>query len=52
MPGSLPRQRFVLDTSLFITEGIRRDDESPEAAVRRLLDPVATARLESTSPVT
>ncbi|MFB6093689.1 MAG: RNA ligase partner protein [Halanaeroarchaeum sp.] len=46
MPGELPRQRFVLDTSLFITEEIRRDEESLEAAVRRLLDLVATARLE------
>ena len=46
MSGSLPRQRFVLDTSLFITEEIRREDESLEAAVRRLLDLVATARLE------
>jgi hypothetical protein len=41
-----PRQRFVLDTSLFITEEIRREDESLEAAVVRLLDLVATARLE------
>ncbi|MDF9746075.1 RNA ligase partner protein [Natrinema salsiterrestre] len=46
MPGELPRQRFVLDTSLFITEEIRRDDESLEEAVVRLLDLVATARLE------
>jgi RNA ligase partner protein len=46
MSGSLPRQRFVLDTSLFITEEIRREDESLEAAVLRLLDLVATARLE------
>jgi hypothetical protein len=46
MPGALPRQRFVLDTSLFLTEEIRRADESLEAAVRRLLDLVATARLE------
>ncbi|QCS42456.1 RNA ligase partner protein [Natrinema versiforme] len=46
MPGELPRQQFVLDTSLFITEEIRRDDESLEAAVVRLLDLVATARLE------
>jgi hypothetical protein len=47
MPGELPRQRFVLDTSLFITEEIRRDDdESLEDAVVRLLDLVATARLE------
>ncbi|QLG48203.1 RNA ligase partner protein [Natrinema halophilum] len=46
MPGELPRQRFVLDTSLFITEEIRRDGESLEEAVGRLLDLVATARLE------
>ena len=46
MPGDLPRQRFVLDTSLFITEQIRREDESLEDAVLRLLDLVATARLE------
>ncbi|WP_222918620.1 RNA ligase partner protein [Natrinema sp. SYSU A 869] len=46
MPGELPRQQFVLDTSLFITEEIRRDDESLEEAVVRLLDLVATARLE------
>jgi hypothetical protein len=46
MPGDLPRQQFVLDTSLFITEEIRRDDESLEDAVLRLLDLVATARLE------
>ncbi|ELZ17813.1 hypothetical protein C477_11397 [Haloterrigena salina JCM 13891] len=46
MPGELPRQQFVLDTSLFITEEIRRGDESLESAVIRLLDLVATARLE------
>jgi RNA ligase partner protein len=46
MSGELPRQRFVLDTSLFITEEIRREGESLEAAVVRLLDLVATARLE------
>ncbi|SEP94412.1 RNA ligase partner protein [Natrinema salaciae] len=46
MPGALPRQRFVLDTSLFITEEIREDDESLEEAVHRLLDLIATARLE------
>lgn len=46
MVGELPRQQFVLDTSLFITEGIREDDESLEVAVLRLLDLVATARLE------
>ncbi|AUV80856.1 RNA ligase partner protein [Salinigranum rubrum] len=46
MASGLPRQRFVLDTSLFITEEIRRDDESLDDAVLRLLDLVATARLE------
>jgi hypothetical protein len=46
MPSELPRQRFVLDTSLFITQEIRRDEESLEEAVLRLLDLVATARLE------
>ncbi|GAB6862930.1 RNA ligase partner protein [Haloplanus litoreus] len=46
MSGELPRQQFVLDTSLFITEEIRREDESLESAVLRLLDLVATARLE------
>ena len=46
MAGDLPRQQFVLDTSLFITEEIRREDESLESAVLRLLDLVATARLE------
>lgn len=46
MPGELPRQQFVLDTSLFITEAIREDGESVQEAVLRLLDLVATARLE------
>ncbi|NUB92778.1 RNA ligase partner protein [Haloterrigena sp. SYSU A558-1] len=46
MSGELPRQRFVLDTSLFITEEIRRGDESLESAVIRLFDLIATARLE------
>jgi RNA ligase partner protein len=46
MPAELPRQRFVLDTSLFITEEIRDGDETLEEAVLRLLDLVATARLE------
>jgi RNA ligase partner protein len=46
MSGGLPRQRFVLDTSLFITEEIRDEDDSLESAVLRLLDLVATARLE------
>jgi RNA ligase partner protein len=46
MSGGLPRQQFVLDTSLFITDEIRHDGESLEDAVLRLLDLVATARLE------
>ena len=46
MSESPPRQQFVLDTSLFITEGIRREGESVEAAALRLLDLIATARLE------
>jgi len=50
MPGDLPRQQFVLDTSLFLTDAIRRDDEGLEGAVLRLLDLVATARLELNIP--
>ncbi|MFB6235093.1 MAG: RNA ligase partner protein [Halopenitus sp.] len=46
MTDNPPRQQFVLDTSLFITEEIREDDESLEEAVLRLLDLIATARLE------
>ena len=46
MSGELPRQQFVLDTSLFITDDIRRDGESLTEAALRLLDLVATARLE------
>jgi hypothetical protein len=40
------KQRFVLDTSLFITDEIRRGDEDLEQAVQRLLDMIAEARLE------
>jgi len=46
MPAEIPRQRSVLDTSLFITEEIRADDESLEEAILRLLEYIATARLE------
>jgi RNA ligase partner protein len=46
MPGDLPRQQFVLDTSVFLTDEIRRDDDSLEDAILRLLDLIATARLE------
>mgnify|MGYP000716515195 FL=1 len=40
------KQRFVLDTSVFITHEIREDDEDLEQAVDRLLDLVAEAKLE------
>jgi RNA ligase partner protein len=40
------RQRFVLDTSLFITEEIRRGDEDLEDALERLLELIAEARLQ------
>lgn len=40
------KQRFVLDTSLFLTEEIREEDESLEEAIDRLLDLIAAARLE------
>ncbi|ELZ01708.1 RNA ligase partner protein [Natrialba asiatica] len=39
------KQRFVLDTSLFLTEEIRQDDESLESAILRLLELIANARL-------
>ncbi|WP_254768286.1 RNA ligase partner protein [Salinilacihabitans rarus] len=39
------KQRFVLDTSTFLTEEIRRGDESAEEAIHRLLDLIARARL-------
>jgi len=40
------KQRFVLDTSVFITPEIREDDEEIEEAVGRLLNLVAEAKLE------
>jgi hypothetical protein len=46
MAGHPLRQRFVLDTSLFITDEIRQDDETLEQAVERLLDLIAEAKLE------
>lgn len=46
MESSALKQRFVLDTSLFITEKIRADDEDVEAAALALLDDIAEARLE------
>ncbi|WP_380677791.1 RNA ligase partner protein [Salinigranum sp. GCM10025319] len=45
MPESPLKQRFVLDTSLFLSEEIRREGENVDAAVSRLLDSVATAKL-------
>jgi RNA ligase partner protein len=45
MAESPLKQRFVLDTSLFITDEIRRDDEGLEAACLRLLDLIAEAKL-------
>jgi hypothetical protein len=39
------KQRFVLDTSLFLSGDIRRDGEDLEAAVARLLDTVAAAKI-------
>jgi predicted DNA-binding protein (UPF0278 family) len=39
------RQRFVLDTSLFITDEIRRWGEDLAAALDRLLDLIAEAKL-------
>lgn len=46
MPESPLKQRFVLDTSAFLTEEIRREGEDLEAAITRLLDLVARAKLE------
>ncbi|RBI63414.1 RNA ligase partner protein [halophilic archaeon] len=45
MPEHPLKQRFVLDTSVFLTEEIRNDDEDLEAAVERLLDRVSAAKL-------
>jgi hypothetical protein len=45
MSESPLEQRFVLDTSLFLTDEIRRDGEAVGEAVSRLLDSVATAKL-------
>ncbi|WP_254543361.1 RNA ligase partner protein [Halomarina pelagica] len=39
------KQRFVLDTSAFLTNEIRRDDETLAEALDRLLDAVAAAKL-------
>ncbi|MDX1745612.1 MAG: RNA ligase partner protein [Halobacteriales archaeon] len=45
MPEHPLKQRFVLDTSVFLTEEIRAEDEDLEAAINRLLDLIADAKL-------
>ena len=40
------KQRFVVDTSAFLTEEIRRDDEDLEAALERYVTLIADAKLE------
>ncbi|WP_435154831.1 RNA ligase partner protein [Haladaptatus sp. DFWS20] len=45
MPEHPLKQRFVLDTSVFLTEEIRDEDEDLESAIDRLLDAIATAKL-------
>lgn len=45
MPEYSLKQRFVLDTSLFLSEEIRREGETLEAALYRLLDVIARAKL-------
>jgi RNA ligase partner protein len=39
------KQRFILDTSLFLSEEIREEGETLEAALYRLLDAIARAKL-------
>lgn len=46
MPEDPLKQRFVLDTSAFLTEEIRHDEEDLEAALNRMLGLVADAKLE------
>jgi RNA ligase partner protein len=46
MPEHPLKQRFVLDTSAFVTEEIRRDGEDLGEAIDRLLDLIARAKLE------
>lgn len=40
------KQRFVIDTTTFITEEIREGEENVEEAVERLLDLIAEAKLK------
>lgn len=46
MPDHPLKQRFVLDTSAFLTNEIRREDEELEETLHRLLDLIAAAKLE------
>lgn len=46
MPEEPLKQRFVVDTSAFLTEEIRRDDEDLEAALDRFVSLIADAKLE------
>ena len=46
MSGGPFKQRFVLDTSVFLTEEIREDGESLEDALDRFLELIAQARLQ------
>jgi hypothetical protein len=46
MPEHPLKQRFVLDTSVFLTDEIRRDDEDLASALARLLDLIAEAKLQ------
>lgn len=46
MPEYPLKQRFVVDTSSFLTEEIRQGDEDLEAALNRVLGLIADAKLE------
>jgi len=46
MPEEPLKQRFVVDTSAFLTEEIRRDDEDLEAALERFVTLIADAKLQ------
>lgn len=46
MPEEPLKQRFVVDTSAFLTEEIRREDEDLEAALERFVTLIANAKLE------
>ncbi|MFC6938718.1 RNA ligase partner protein [Salinirubellus sp. GCM10025818] len=46
MPEHPLKQRFVLDTSVFLTDEIRHEDEDLPDALARLLDLIAEAKLQ------